>query len=232
MKLPPSDKIAQALSRQAYKYLKGKQTSEQQLKESRSGKALKKLRKAFTQVEVAHEYCNYDPNKAKNAIKKLNAFTDPCGTLNDKLRQNAHPQVIINKANITLNQFQKLKSKHIEMKGCDSLMLMKRMNESKTWFIKKALTNKNKNVSDKTFHMIRFYLRQLMYTHKTVNKHALIKEKKELKIHKKCWKKLEDVSEKMGEMHDDLIDGKRTSCTLTPTMLHVIQWYGNLSYEE
>ena len=224
MKLPLAEEIAKALCENAQQELKKEQTILKNV-HPKHAKSLKKLRKAFTQAEVAHAYCNQDEKKKRKAkIKKLNKFTDPCGSLNDKIRQNVSFAVVAQKAH---SNFLLLKNKHVEMKGCSQPELIRRMEESKKWFVKKSTKTK---ISDNTFHMIRFYLRQLMYIHKIIAKKKLVNDEQNLEEHTECWKKLEDVSENMGEMHDDLIDGKRNRCTLTDKMWKVIQWYSHLNY--
>lgn len=216
LKFPPVQEIWGALTKPARIELAHKDEGLSHLEKRHDPKRLKALRKAFTQAEIAHTHLAVA--KKSSAQKTIASFSNLCGDVNDKIRQHGSAGGL---AQAAIKAYSRVSPSHLE---ADKLLgqdeFLQSMRRRRARMTQKAHRS---SLSNSQFHDVRCRLRQLMYIHKAVaslEPHTL---------HDQVYKRLLKVSDRMGSMHDDLIDFKGDNCHMTGSMLKTIRWYSRLS---
>ena len=176
-------------------------------------KDIKIMRKAFLAHEVAHTLCI----DSGNGKERLGGFSDRLGTIGDKARQGAGGGQLRDLGQKALKDFN-IKKTDFEFKPFGPEAFKSRLTEKKE-FIRKAF--RKASLPEGKFHEVRRMVRKFMYLHKAA--YQLTHDKK----HNKVAKKLENVSDKMGAINDDVMDGNHYGggCPISTSNNRIVQKY-------
>jgi hypothetical protein len=189
---------------------------------------LKDLRKAYAQVQVMHDFCAHSvPSKIADQISK---FVNVAGSMNDKIRQKAGTDAIVSRGKDSAAAYSKLTDKHLEFEPVSRSSFFKKLNKQRDYVVNKS---RGSGQSENLFHNIRYVLREIMYIHKAIVKLKPLDElsQEEFNLHVKCYHRLEDASEKMGQAKDANED-KGTPSYFTAKTRATIRWYSKLTISE
>lgn len=206
-------------------------------------KLLKQLRKNFTRVEVMHDLLVKKQRLPREWMDAVASFTHTCGEMNDLFRQKEAMAVVTPMA---MRAYEVLK----RMQWIGDGVLAYHVHDPT--YVTQTLEKLQRQIRDtvainerygslenmpgghvRNFHTLRYRVRQLMYLHKAASALRVNTESKANKRQHDYWAHaLEDVSEAMGQMHDNHLDkakdGVAPGCHITSDMLKTLSAQGEL----
>lgn len=166
---------------------------------------LKDFRRPFMHAVTVHDFCS----EAKEPPWLLNEFVHECGDLNDKLRQDS----------LSGRKVEERADRLLELLEMDADEMTEFVPISRRQFLKRikrrcGLLEERCHPSDRVFtphqfHSLRYDLRQLMYIHKGAWK--VLDGTVQGEAHFRVFLHLLQLSERMGELNDLLIDTRESN---------------------
>ncbi len=253
LRMPAAGKLARLLTRNAMSALRDT-NKRHLLAQLRSHRAqppgtFKELRKAFVQAEVASAFCYTTSHAQRAAFKRCERFSYLCGKLNDALRQENDAEAA-RRALQAAAAFEALRPNDL---GAPSLasrpvsptatpvgaapqdatkntvssdVLLRRLQKSRRNIVGIVRSSTGDGaapaLTNDVFNRLRRQLRKHAYVHRALRGDG------DGQLHNYWHTQLQSVTDRMGLVHDQLVDGTRRICQLTPRMIHVIKAYAKV----